>query len=1331
MENPFRKKIKIQTDKERHFQIIDWIEDSSLKNRFNNYKIYATGVTKEGYSLCLVIEDFKPFFYIKRSDQYNQKDFEEEKKYFPIKFKNCLENKGNKDIKFDCKLVQKKDIYGFTNGKLFNFIQFKFYTYHGFCTVLKYFRENKEKLYQSNFDNILKICSKKDFLLTGWYKIEANKYSTFKHRISNCQIEIKISYKNLIRNDQDIISQIRQASFDIEVYSPTGDFPSPELIDCPVITISTVFKKYHEDDFYYKHLITLGKCDHISDEITIESYSSEEEVLLAWKELILQTDPDIIYHYNGDKFDYYYLLERAKILDIEDKFCEMSRIRSIPCTLKKNTFSSSAYGTNEYNRFLIPGRLNCDVLIYIQRGYQLPSYKLNNVSEHFLKMNKVDLSAKELFKTYKKYLETNESKYNKIIGEYCLCEDTRISFQNFSINIKYLNNINYDVISWYDKKGFSTSKIINFFNNGRKNCIEIILFDGSSIKCTKDHKFLTKNGWIEAQNLTFTDKIISYPESPYIEYEKEYSQTFKFTDNLEFDYEKSSIFCRILGYLLTDGCIYENVCYKKYKIEKKYTYIEAKISLGTKIDALNIQKDIFLLINKNPSIIQGKYTYDIKLPTDLIKMFLSIKGIKKGSKILQHSELPEFLKREDCPLWIIREFLKGLMGGDGGTTTYSKKSKKISRISFFQSKTKEYLKSLEEYLKEIQKLFFKFNIRSTLSSITKNKKGNGYTQSLKILLDDTILYYEKIGFAYCIGKKYKLAIVSSYYKLKKETKNQYDWVCNRILELKKKMKIKDAIIQAYKEMIEKGPIYNNHYSSPTLIFNNFTFKKTKRLNLKKKYFPSFENFLNMTETYNNFINYDNKKSYYINKNIEYIPCYFRNMIYKRDIGLQNVYDIEIKNTHNYLANGLVVHNCIQDTILPQLLCDKLLLLPNQIEMSNISHVPISYLFTRGQSIKVFSQMNRLCIKMNYVIPEKKFNILEESFKGATVLVAKKGAYFDNISTLDFASLYPSIIRAYNLCYSSFISDSDYDNIEGIEYKTIEWKEKLIEKKEGKCLASIQSGKNKGQLCGKDIVDGDFCKIHISKELKKNKSYEKSYIKEYKYKFAQNTETILPKLLSDLAIRRKMVKKLMKDEKNSSTYQLLDKRQLAIKVSMNSIYGFLASPKLKLKEIAACVTAIGREMIEKSKDYVENDFMEYIEDNNIIDYPMYMEVIYGDSIPKDEPILIRNSLSNEIFVKEIGELNKNEDKWKEYKNEKEQCYLPYLETWSTNGWTKILRLIRHKNKPPIKKLYKITISNNSTVVCTEDHSLLTDKCEIIKPKDLIENQTRLLVSNMNL
>jgi intein/homing endonuclease len=126
------------------------------------------------------------------------------------------------------------------------------------------------------------------------------------------------------------------------------------------------------------------------------------------------------------------------------------------------------------------------------------------------------------------------------------------------------------------------------------------------------------------------------------------------------------------------------------------------------------------------------------------------------------------------------------MGGDGGTTTYSKKSKKISRISFFQSKTKEYLKSLEEYLKEIQKLFFKFNIRSTLSSITKNKKGNGYTQSLKILLDDTILYYEKIGFAYCIGKKYKLAIVSSYYKLKKETKNQYDWVCNRILELKKK-----------------------------------------------------------------------------------------------------------------------------------------------------------------------------------------------------------------------------------------------------------------------------------------------------------------------------------------------------------------------------------------------------------------------------------------------------------------------------------------------------------------------------------------------------------------
>ena len=42
------------------------------------------------------------------------------------------------------------------------------------------------------------------------------------------------------------------------------------------------------------------------------------------------------------------------------------------------------------------------------------------------------------------------------------------------------------------------------------------------------------------------------------------------------------------------------------------------------------------------------------------------------------------------------------------------------------------------------------------------------------------------------------------------------------------------------------------------------------------------------------------------------------------------------------------------------------------------------------------------------------------YEGATVLDAKQGFYRTPVATLDFASLYPSIMMAHNLCYSTLL-----------------------------------------------------------------------------------------------------------------------------------------------------------------------------------------------------------------------------------------------------------------------------------------------------------------------
>ena len=73
------------------------------------------------------------------------------------------------------------------------------------------------------------------------------------------------------------------------------------------------------------------------------------------------------------------------------------------------------------------------------------------------------------------------------------------------------------------------------------------------------------------------------------------------------------------------------------------------------------------------------------------------------------------------------------------------------------------------------------------------------------------------------------------------------------------------------------------------------------------------------------------------------------------------------------------------------------------------------------------------------------------------------------------------------------------------------------------------------------------------------------------------------------------------EGNKILESILDSTQLAIKVSLNSCYGFLGRGQgnLILKELGSIVTAVGRMLIEQSKDYAENDFMEYVKKNNLL------------------------------------------------------------------------------------------------------------------------------------
>jgi DNA polymerase delta subunit 1 len=116
----------------------------------------------------------------------------------------------------------------------------------------------------------------------------------------------------------------------------------------------------------------------------------------------------------------------------------------------------------------------------------------------------------------------------------------------------------------------------------------------------------------------------------------------------------------------------------------------------------------------------------------------------------------------------------------------------------------------------------------------------------------------------------------------------------------------------------------------------------------------------------------------------------------------------------------VVYPSLKDAYLPQRLLDKLMSLINYIEMSRVTGVPFNFLLARGQQIKVVSQLYRKAAEHDLIIPAMRSEVAEEQYEGATVIEPIRGYYDVPIATLDFASLYPSIMMAHNLCYSTLL-----------------------------------------------------------------------------------------------------------------------------------------------------------------------------------------------------------------------------------------------------------------------------------------------------------------------
>ena len=276
----------------------------------------------------------------------------------------------------------------------------------------------------------------------------------------------------------------------------------------------------------------------------------------------------------------------------------------------------------------------------------------------------------------------------------------------------------------------------------------------------------------------------------------------------------------------------------------------------------------------------------------------------------------------------------------------------------------------------------------------------------------------------------------------------------------------------------------------------------------------------------------------------------------------------------------IARYCIQDCDLVLTLMGKLDTIINARGMADVCKVPMQFVLIRGQGIKIFSAVVYYAAQRNQIIETKRFDTDDAGYEGAVVISPKIGMYLDQpVSVLDFNSLYPTNMIAYNISPDTLVSLRVFD----VDDKQVD------DKCEGMTYPAMQKLKAAGYVL--DEVEYD------------NKETGGKTVCTYVQPSKDNEMLtgVLPKTLEILLAKRKEYKQMMEDPKyDDAARSVYNGLQLAYKVVANSVYGQTGSRTSPIRKmcVAACTTAAGRKALFLAKHIVESEF------NG--------EVIYGDT-----------------------------------------------------------------------------------------------------------------------
>jgi len=1168
----------------------------------NKFFIQMFGLDESGKTCSIIVENFKPFFYVKVGDNWSIANKTAFLKHIQAKMGKYYE-----DSIVECKLIKRKKLYGFDGGKEYKFIKFSFHNINALNKakniwytpyanssnkistddqhkLLKngyIFLNTETYLYEANIPPILRFFHIQNISPSGWIAMPKKKTILIKsnRKSTTCDYEFMINYNDIIPlNHKETMVPYKICSFDIEASSSHGDFPIPiKTYKKLAINIIEYFEKYQKNENMCK-LLNNETLHTILKNIILLAFGYDMDVD--------HTVIDISQFYDLNSIERVYPIIPPKSKDLL-----MPLINKWLTMPVRNIFADNTENITE--------QMNIE----------------NMFEKVHTEMNSKDDDDDD-------HVEDDKNdKNDNVENKYGFIDVNEVSATKKKPKIQIQN---------YNQTHTIVDIIKEFINFGNENVVESTESEDSDTKTAKkstkktESKSTTKS---KNRDILLQELTISLKTFPKLEGDK---ITFIGSTFLKYgEKEPYMNHCVVLN--SCDDLPFNNSIIESYKTEK---------------DVLLAWKE--LIQKENPDIIIGYNIFGF----DYEFMFRRAEENNCVEEFLQLSRN----KNEIC--------------GD--------------KIKFRDNNN-------------VWHELDKYKIEESSLQIASGQHDLRYIKMNGRLQIDLYNYFRREENL----TSYKLDYVAGHFIgdfVKKIHNSKVDDV-----NANPDPKLKPIIVHSgnLTGLQEGSFIHFEEIGHSTEYFDSGSKFKVVHVDKVNNTFH-----IVFPESYTK----DVCSSLDFNKKIRW--CLAKDDVTPKDI-------FRMTNG-NDADRAIIAKYCIQDCNLVHYLMNKVDIMTGFSEMSKICSVPIHFLVSRGQGIKLTSYIAKKCREKNTLMPVIEKGNSDEGYEGAIVLDPKCDLYLDNpVACVDYASLYPSSMISENLSHDSKVWTREYD-LDGNLIKETGEKETRIN----------ENGVEEEYFIYDNLPNYNYVDVKYDtyKYVRKTAKSAAEKVKSgYKCcRFAQsvnrNERAIMPSILEELLASRKATRKLIPNEKDEFMKNVLDKRQLGYKLTANSLYGQCGAKTSTFyeKDVAASTTATGRLLLTYAKRVIEECYGDAI-CNTIEHGPVLTkaEYIYGDSVSNYTPVYVKiNDKIDICTIEQLAEKYGN-NLWVKCsepgKQEKEFCELEGLETWSEKGWTKLYRVIRHILAPH-KKMIRI-LTHTGCVDVTDDHSLLDIFANAITPNDI--------------